>query len=112
QAKKVATANAPLYEGDAQEWYNALEEKAVRDYHNRPLAMEQKSFTRHINKKDNRTQHLRAMEQALKEPDEVWINGPDLNDLVYVKYYQDITMIVIADIRKSTASEVSTWFPL
>lgn len=128
-ARKVATANLPEYSGKPSQFYASLEVinsplqggkggvSVLRDYNNRPLELEAKNFETHTTgKKASRVKQLEAMRQTMKEPDEVWINGQqesrDLNDLVYIKYYQDKAMIVIGDIRKSQASSVSTWFTL
>lgn len=114
-AKKAANAEAPKFEGAITDWYKGLEilndKPVLRDYINRPLLVEAKNFNRHIAKKDDRGILLAAMEQALQEPDEIWLNGKALEDMVYVKYYQNQTLIAIAAVNNG-ALELSTWFPL
>jgi SPP1 gp7 family putative phage head morphogenesis protein len=119
-AKKAATATAPEYTDDAQSFFEAQKavdgEATLRDYNNRPLLLDEDNFDFHTTgKKADRVQYLEAMNDTLKSPDEVWLNGykgGTLDNLVYVKYYKDMTMIVVANVNNSNVTEVSTWFPL
>ena len=52
------------------------------------------------------------MAETIKYPDEIWMNGDKLEDIIYIKYYNDKAIIVVGDSQKNLASEVSTWFPL
>lgn len=113
--KKAATAEAPEFTSTVDAWFKELEifndKPVVRDYNKRPLHVEKKNFIRHISKKDDRGKLITAMEQAIKQPDEVWLNGKDLEDLVYIKYYKDYTLITLGDVTKGKL-ELSTWFIL
>lgn len=116
QAKKVATAKMPVFENTNDKWFNALEEfnkkPIVRDYNKRPLTVDKKNFIRHTDgKKDDRVKLLNAMQETLAAPHEVWMNGSTLEDLVYVKYYKDQTIIAIADVSGNKL-QLSTWFTL
>lgn len=114
-AKKVATTEAPKFESNVSDWFESLEvfeaNKVLRDYNNRPVLVDTKNFNRHIAKKDDRGILLNAMEDTLLQPDELWLNGDKLEDMIYLKYYRDKTIIVITDVRNGKL-ELSSWFPL
>lgn len=119
QARKVGILKRPDYQGDAKAFYDSLDDtqkgKALRDYNNRPLSINEKNFTRHSiddrKRRAHRTSYLQAMREALKQPDEVWLNGKQLDNLVYVKYYKGETMIAIGNI-KNGHTELKSWFVL
>jgi SPP1 gp7 family putative phage head morphogenesis protein len=114
--KKTATDTMPTMKTTAETFYKELEvfneKPIVRDYNKRPLQIEKKNFERHtVGKKQDRIQLLSGMQEALNTPDEVWLNGKKLEDLVYVKYYKDQTLITVADVSKGNL-KLSTWFSL
>lgn len=116
QAKKAAMQNMPPFKGTATAFYKELEvidsNAILRDYNKRPLTIEKKNFVRHtIEKKQDRTELLSAMQETLLKPDEVWLNGKELEDIVYIKYYKDQTIISVGDIRNGKL-KLSTWFTL
>lgn len=115
QAKKVATQDYKTYTKTAEEFYKALEDykeqKVLRDYNNRPLLVEAKNYHRHTNKKDNRVVLLQALKDTLKNPDESWLNGKDLQELIHIKYFKDETIVVISHVKNGSL-ELKTWFPL
>lgn len=96
QAKKVATEEAPVYEGTANAFYEQLEQldeqRILRDYNKRPLIVKQ-SVYRKVSGKGDRTALIAALQEALNSPEEVWINQSKLDNLVYLKYFQDKTMV-------------------
>ena len=51
------------------------------------------------------------MQETLSIPDEVWLNGDALNQFVFLKYYTDEVMAVIASIENG-GYQVKTWFPV
>lgn len=116
-ARKVASTNIPEYKGKASQYYASLEvldqKSVIRDYNDRPIELAPATFEA---QKPKQIRQLQAMQQTMSQPDEVWINGSqgsqDLNNLVYIKYYQDKTMIVLGDIQKSQASTINSWFTL
>lgn len=117
QAKKVAETVAPAFEDTAATFIQDQEQRngkaIIQDYNNRPLALDSKNFTTHTTgKKAERVQYLSAMKETLQSPDEVWLNGDKLDDLVYIKYYNDLTLVTIANVDKNNVTEVSTWFTL
>jgi len=119
KAKKGASAALPRYEGKAGAFYNELEINSssqgtggvpiIRDYNNRPLTIQATDMAKEV-------AQLKAMQETLSQPDEVWINGApgskDLNNLIYIKYYQDKTMVVVGDIQKSNATALKSWFTM
>jgi SPP1 gp7 family putative phage head morphogenesis protein len=119
-AKKVATEELPQYEGNAGDFYDQLEQvdgKAiVRDYNNRPVALEPKKFKAHTTgKKESRVPYLDAMTETLKAPDEVWFNAAtkgDKDNMISIKYYKDKTLIVVSSVQGNKVYEVNTWYDL
>ncbi len=114
--KNAATAKMPITNTLATDFYKKLElfnsNPVVRDYNKRPLIVDQKNFNRHtVGKKKDRIKLLAAMQEALNTPDEVWLNGKELEDIVYIKIYNDKTVITIGDISKGKL-KLSTWFTL
>lgn len=119
-AKKVATTNAPVYDGTADDFYNSLKGeliKELRDYNKRILTIDKKAFDRHtVKKSDNRTILLNAAKETLLQPDEVWYRKEKLNEVIYIKYYttadgNNKTMVVIGRM-KNLQLELGTWFEL
>ena len=118
-AKKAGEVSAPIYDGDAKAFYEALKEaqgvKVVQDYHNRPLRALKANFEAHttdqVKKRAHRAALLNSMAEALKEPDEVWLNGEKLENLIYIKYYKDKT-IVARGIVGTNKLELISWFDL
>jgi SPP1 gp7 family putative phage head morphogenesis protein len=116
RARKVATDEVRPFEGSAREFYDALEEfegqKVVRDYHKRPLKVDPKNFARHsTERKAYRSAYIDAMQETLKSPDEVWMSGSKMDNVVYLKYYKGKTIIVVGNIRNGRL-ELKSWFDL
>ena len=118
-AKKEASATWQDYKGDAKAYYSALEEiegkKTVRDYSNRPLVLSEKDWRKHsTDQKKNRAHRvtfLTGMQEALNKPDEVWLNGNKLDQLVYIKYFKGKTILNVAHV-KNNAVHLKSWFLL
>jgi len=119
KAKKAATEPAVRFDGDARFFYRDLQEhqgkKALFDYNRRPLSIQAKDFQRHTRddrkRRAHRTEWLMAMEQAMKAPDEVWLQGSAMEDIIYLRYFQDATIVVRGKIGPSGIRLVS-WFEL
>ncbi len=116
-AKKAATAEAPKFEGTAEQFKAAQEVfndvPVIRDYHNRPVGL-LNTFDKHTGKAE-RLPLLQALKETLKQADEVWINsysGDAYDNFVSIKYYKDATLIVVSKISGGKVYEVTTWFPL
>lgn len=107
QAKKVATAAQPEYTGTAKEFFGQLEKddqnRILRDYHEKPLTIEA-GRAKNINL-------LRALQDAIASPHEVWMNEKDLDHVTYLKYYQGKTFIARAKISNG-ATQLLNWFEL
>ena len=117
QAKKVATADAPDYSGTANEFWEAMEEldgkKVVRDYNGRPMELKRANYNRHTSdskkKRAHRVQLLEVLKQGLLAPDEVWMQGTDLDAIRYVKYYKGETYAVTGRLKNGEL-EILTWY--
>lgn len=113
KAKKVAKSVLPTYDGKPGAFYNVLSvvdgNAVVRDYNSRPLALQPTDKVKEVTQ-------LKAMNDTISQPDEVWINGTqggkELDNLIYIRYYQDKTMVVVGDIQNGNASAVKSWFTL
>lgn len=119
RAKQVAAIDTPLYSGTANDYFDNLESlndvKIVRDYHNRPLKVLKANFDTHTTNQDKkrafRSGMLTAMENSLQVPDEVWMNGKNQQEVLYVKYYKDQT-IISRGIFNNGVVELISWFNL
>lgn len=118
-AKKVATQDISLYNGTADDFYKKLEDldtiKVIRDYNKRPLLVDKTNFIKHTSnaakKREKRTELLEVMQKALLQPDEVWLQGYDMSNVTYIKYFNDATIIGIGKITNGRM-ELKTWFTL
>ena len=114
-AKKIASKIAPAYNGTANDFYNGLKgdlHKEITDYNNRILKVEKNNFIRHsTNKKESRVKLLKAAEETLNNPDEVWLQGLKFSELIYLKYYEDKTMVIIGELNGLNL-EFRSWFNL
>jgi len=119
-AKKVAKEELPKYSGDAKEFLDSLERlddtQIVRDYNNRPIVVTAKGYKTHTTgKRAYRVEYLNGMKATISEPDEVWINnyqGEAFEDMISLKYFKDVTLIVVTKILNGKVTTLSTWFPL
>src|SRR5690606_37020353 len=119
RAKQQAVIDTPLYAGDANDYFENLEvlnnQKVIRDYHNRPLQVLKANFDAHTTnqrkKRAFRSGMITAMENSLQVPDEVWMNGKNQQEVVYVKYYKDNTIITRGRYNNGVV-ELISWFNL
>jgi phage gp29-like protein len=95
--KEAATEELPAFNGKTGAFFKDLEiigtNPVLRDYKNRPLELDPK------NTEDPKL--LNAMKQAISKPDEVWLNGKELDQLVFVKYYKDQTLVTTASVANN-----------
>ena len=116
---KKSNQEPPRYDGHARAFYDTLEEldgkRILRDYTKRPLLVDAKNFERHTRddrkRRAHRTEWVQAMQQTVATPDEVWIQGKELEQLVYVKYYDGLTLIVLGRIELA-GLQLLSWFEL
>ena len=89
-----------------------------KDYYKRSIILLEKNFKKHVSeekyKRAKRHQLFPYIEDILKNPDEVWINdyAKDSFQLLYIKYYQDATIVVPARMKNGTELEIRTWYRL
>src|SRR5690606_35643409 len=87
---KDVQTELPQFENNVTEWLEALEAiknvKTIRHWQRRPIAIHVTFFNKIIATKENKGKLITALQGALSNPDEVWINGKGLGDMVYVKY--------------------------
>ncbi|MGY6522000.1 MAG: phage portal protein family protein [Mongoliitalea sp.] len=88
------------------------------DYAGRELEMNKKTVTTHTNPNDenyvDRHQFIQAIPEVLRNPDEVWINdekGARFDSYVYLKYYNNVILKVVAELDEMGNLEVKTWYP-
>jgi SPP1 gp7 family putative phage head morphogenesis protein len=119
-AKKVATASVPQYEGTAKDFFDKQEKvngkTVLRDYHNRPVELEPRNYKDHTSgKKEARIAYLDALTETVQTPDEVWMNiatkgGKD--NMISIKYYKDKTIVVVSSIKNNRIYQINTWYDL
>lgn len=91
----------------------------LADYAGRPLAISKKTVLKHTdpNSIDYRDRHryLEAIPEALANPDEVWINdesGTAFDSYIYIKYYRNEIIKVVASLDSQGNLEIKTWYPV
>ncbi len=93
QAKKAATEEVVDYAETATNFVADLEkvggDPVLRDYNNRPLFVDPKT----LNKKGANSNLFNGLKEALKNPNEVWLNQSDLSNVLYMKYYKGKTIV-------------------
>ena len=141
QYRKAAGSNAPVYQGTTAEFAAGLARENGRtfltDFNDRKIGFDVTAWeAAHKNKIAERLQFVKAAAETLKLPDEVWVNarqdvykitkdvtakwkqarkGKPVNKFsqyVFLKYYSDKTIAVIANISGGTVYDVVTWFPV
>lgn len=98
--------------------YKVSNRKAVlKDFKGRDLTIEKKSITSHTNpskeKYANRHHYISGLEEAIKSPDEVWINndqGKQFDSYIYIKYYKNEIIKVICKLDESGNLFIETWY--
>lgn len=116
--RKKANGNASMYQGTINDYVNGLKTEDGKtfftDYANRSLEFNLNQYLKgHKNKLNERVPYIKAAAEAIKMPDEVWINGTKakaFNQYVFVKYYNDVAIIAIASVDKGKYV-LKTWFP-
>lgn len=107
EARKIASYNMPDYKRSADDFLNDLEdrdnEKVLTDYSKRPILAPTSSV------KASDANLLQAMNETIQKPNEVWMNGKDLESLIYIKYYQDKTLIVHVSTNGGKGLSVIKW---
>ncbi len=117
----AAERKAPIYQGEAQGWFDARRQGdcvILTDRNDRSLSISRSTFVSHTTKSHtNRVPFLDCIEDAVKHPDEVWVNSEKDNDksfnnYKYFKFYQDRILVVSCQIDRGGVNQLRTWFPL
>ncbi len=96
--RKAATTKLPVYNGTADDFVSGLKEqngrRFISDYKERLIEFDMKA------KGD--VQLMKAIGEALKNPEEIWINAQGkkvFDQFVFLKYFTDKVMIVTAEVK-------------
>lgn len=107
--RKKALFSMPLYSGTVANFTKSLVTEAgktfLTDHAGRKVMMPGK-VTKEM------APGIQAASEALKMPDEVWINGDAENGFgqyVSMKYYQDATVAVTSEVRDGKVYRVTSW---
>ncbi len=98
----------------------------VTDYKDRDITVNRHVITNHINDKypdyTHRHLYIKDILEVINNPDEVWIrnhtikNDPEstkkFNNYVYIKYYKNKILNVIAKLSNNGDLELSTWYDI
>lgn len=109
------------YEDTADEWW-AKQKLAddntalLTDYAGRKISLNKGNFKYHTTgSRKDRIKYLKALEETLKTPDEVWINAGTgsgkYDQMILIKYFSDEAITVINGLS-DLELELKTWFPL
>ena len=114
-----ALSDLPAYTGTAADFFKKLlsEDGKIffKDYNGRAVLFDEAAYLKgHAEEKyAERTAMLTGAEETLKTPDEVWVNnykGKLYNQYLFLKYYKDQTLAVLAEIKEGTVYRLKTWF--
>ncbi|WP_443146941.1 phage portal protein family protein [Parabacteroides caeci] len=111
-----ATEEAPLFEGDKEDWY--AEHKRIKDYKGREVELTESVFNKHTTKKytDVRIPLLDCIPDVLAHPDEVWINDyvkpKEFRNMNFIKFYVGKVINVVCEVKNGTVYQVATWFEI
>jgi hypothetical protein len=123
QMRAGAPGKIPVYEGSANDYISSLKKEDGKsfftDYLGRSIRFDEDLFLKSHSaaKYASRSVYFKSISEALKTPDEVWINNGDsakktFDQFVFLKYYQDQVLAVIGEIGEGTVYRVKTWFPV
>ena len=91
----------------------------LNDYAGRTLSFSKnlvKSHTRSdIDKYQDRYKYIQAIPEILANPDEVWINdeaGEAFDSYIYLKYYRNHILKVVAQLDEKGDLSIKTWYPV
>ena len=115
-ARKKATSATHKYNDTLDAFLKGLPKdnglNYFTDYNGRKVIFDTKDWLAgHKGKEAARALYLISMQETLALPDEVWLNGDQLNQYVFLKYYTDEVMAVIAQIENESY-QIKTWFPV
>ncbi|QNK63958.1 DUF935 family protein [Pedobacter sp. PAMC26386] len=87
----------------------------LEDYMGREITFEKNRLYGHTAENDKygeRYKYLPGLDQTLKKPDEVWVNddGSQFDSYVYLKYYKNAIIKVIAELAEDGNLQIKTWY--
>lgn len=89
------------------------------DYAGRTLGFSKNTIKSHtrsdLAKYGDRYQYIKAIPEILANPDEVWINdeaGEAFDSYIYLKYYRNEIIKVVASLDDRGNLEIKTWYPV
>lgn len=101
--------------------YKDKDYMGFEDYLGRKITLDKNTFDIHtkghyLNNKEKRHQLFPHIEDVLKNPDEVWHynkkdNGKSFQTR-YIKFYNDMVMIIECDLRANHSLEIKTWYQM
>lgn len=112
----AATAEAPLFDGDAGDWFT--NHRSIKDYKGREVELTEKVFTRHTSGKYTKTRVplLDCIPEILSNPDEIWINDyvkpKDFRNMNFIKFYAGKAINVVCDVSDAKVYRIATWFEI
>ena len=112
----AATAEVPLFDGDAGDWFAA--HRLIKDYKGREVELTEKVFTRHTSGKYTkaRVPLLECIPEILSDPDEIWINDyvkpKDFRNMNFIKFYAGKAINVVCDVSDAKVYRIATWFEI
>ena len=129
--QKESGADVAKYEGTADSYWeehkiviDKIEYLLLEDKLGRKWRMDRESFDTHTTNKRKhratRVDYLNEIQNIAMEPDEVWLRRTDesffnnvktLDNYVFIKYYNDITLAVAGKIKDDNFI-FTTWFPV
>lgn len=110
-----------FYNGTAADFFKQLvnEDGKIffKDYNDRSVLFDETAYLKGhtADKYAERTILLNGVNDTIKAPDEVWINNGDgklFNRYIFLKYYKDQTLAVVAEVSEGTVYQIKTWFKI
>ncbi len=120
QNRALAESNALRYEGTLENFVDSLpkenELSYFTDYNNRKVTFDLELWKKghKPNKVKQRSPFIKSAKETLLNPDEVWIttSSNNFNEYAFIKYYNDVSIVAIAEVKEGTVYRLKTWFPV
>ncbi len=119
QNRKKAATKLNQYTVSATEFFSKMETENnkvfFRDYNNRLILFDEEKYLKghNLKKYAERTKYMEAAKETLEKPDEVWIGAEKgLKDYYFIKYYKNVTIVVVAELKSGKIYRIKTWFPV
>ncbi|MFC0182758.1 DUF935 family protein [Pseudarcicella hirudinis] len=107
-----------IFKGDAVAFFDEKAKDNIltfTDYNNRKLNIAKRDFLAHSTEgKESRKEFLLDLSRILNNPDEVWFKaerkGQMFNQYMYIKYFEDMPVAIVAEMSKKGVFKLKTWF--